>query len=142
MGDASTPGSGCSSAQTEPRRALGAPKRGPVAERGGREGKVGRGERRASGGQRHPFIPPSEGAPAHTYTPSPIHNDESEATRRGDLPPSAPAATCRSRRAGVPATPLGRGLGLGGRAKPFGAPRALSARPAAPLRTNRERAPK
>lgn len=55
--DAGAPGSGRSGSQTEPPPALWAPKRGPVAGRGGGEGeerreeKMGRGERGRRGGQ-------------------------------------------------------------------------------------------
>lgn len=107
---------------------------------------MGGGGGRASGGRRHPFIPPSKGTPAHTHTPTHIHNNDSDATPEGGICPlSAPAAaaTCRSLSAGGPTTPLGRGPraqgARGGPAKPPGAP---GAGPAAPLRARPECAPK
>lgn len=131
-GDAGAPGSGRSCAQTEPGPALGAPKRGPAAGKGG--GEEGRGERggrggggggrggggglgggggRASGGRRHPFIPPSKGTPAHTHTPTHIHNNACDATPGGDLPPLRPRRSRHLQKSlgRAPRHPLGRGPG-------------------------------
>lgn len=76
-GDGSALGSGRFYPQTEPSPALPAPKRGPADGRGRLVGKEvgGGGGRagRASGGRRHPFIPPSKSTRMNTHTPTHPH---------------------------------------------------------------------
>lgn len=77
LGGRERPGLRPSGAQTEPPPALRAPKRGPAVGRGRRVGREvgggGGGAGRASGGRRHPFIPPSKGTRVHTHTPTHPH---------------------------------------------------------------------
>lgn len=156
------PGRGGGTRRTRAPRARAAPDRrlslgqhsGPLSADqwlGGEEGRGRRGGRggwgggraagRASGGRRHPFIPPSKAL--HTRSPTHIRNNDNDALLGGDLLPLRPRRHLQKSLPRAPRRLAGEGDraqgARGSRAKP---PGALGARPAALLRARPERAPK